>query len=78
MHIAPPQRLGTTPSDTPTHWSQTVMYLDTPLAVKRGTAIKGSISIDQLRADDRCLSIVLSFALSTDAASVVTKRYTLQ
>ena len=52
------------------------MYLNTPVAVKKGDIIKGSITIAQLESDNRCLKILLTFSIND--GTVITKRYTLQ
>ena len=50
----------TGPSGTPTHWKQTLFYLEEPLKVEEGQELKGHIQVKRLKRDVRGLEIKLS------------------
>ncbi|XP_053304813.1 protein arginine N-methyltransferase 3 [Spea bombifrons] len=67
----PPVSFSTGPSAPRTHWKQTVFFLEKPVPVKAGQALKGKISVRKNRKDPRSLLIALSL-------NNTTQTYTLQ
>lgn len=60
--------VSTSPFHPPTHWKQTVFYLEEPLHVRQGDSISGTISFEQSMTQ-RDLSVRLSYALGNDNVS---------
>ncbi|XP_065835041.1 protein arginine N-methyltransferase 6-like [Oscarella lobularis] len=56
--------LSTSPWDEPTHWQQSVMYIEVPQKVEQDTKIKGSLEIRTNSENSRFLDIVLSFSVN--------------
>lgn len=51
--------LSTSPHLTPTHWRQTVFYIDRVLRIEKGEIIDGSISIQKYKHNFRDLAVEL-------------------
>ena len=47
--------LSTSPRCKPTHWKQTVFYLEKPISVKKGQVLEGHISVSRPPKDARGL-----------------------
>jgi len=52
-----PVRFSTSPSDTATHWKQTVFFFKEPLPVKQGENIQGRLKCHKNKNDSRSLDI---------------------
>ncbi|XP_063145644.1 protein arginine N-methyltransferase 3 [Candoia aspera] len=52
--------LSTSPCCTKTHWKQTMFFLENPISVEEGEALKGKITIHRNRKDPRALIVTLS------------------
>ncbi|KAM8705796.1 hypothetical protein ACLKA7_010142 [Drosophila subpalustris] len=48
---------STSPEETPTHWKQTVFFIDQPQAVQKGDVIRGKISSRRHQGDVRALRV---------------------
>ena len=59
-------KCSTGPFATPTHWKQTVFYIETPLKLTRGETIHGQISFEQ---HERDLNVQLLWELETKPIS---------
>jgi protein arginine N-methyltransferase 3 len=57
--------LRTGPQDAPTHWKQTVFYLQDPIPVHAGDVLDGTLAVARSKHDQRALDISLSFTLSS-------------
>ena len=44
---APVVRLPTGPSEAPTHWKQTLLYLERPLRLREGDAVRGTLRMSR-------------------------------
>ena len=53
--------LTTSPHTPPTHWKQTVFYLETPVKAKKDEVFKGKISVSRPPKDARGLLVKLQF-----------------
>lgn len=62
-----PITFTTSPSATETHWRQTVLILESPIAATKGTVISGRIQLKANRMSFRDLDIRLSFQVGSDA-----------
>jgi protein arginine N-methyltransferase 1 len=58
--------VSTGPFSPPTHWKQTVFYLETPMRLRKGEAITGQVSFEQHQRD---LNVRFSYELETYAAN---------
>ncbi len=56
-----PKILTTSIYSTPTHWQQTVFYLSTPIKMRKGEELTGSIGVTRSQTNFRDLDIKLSF-----------------
>ncbi|KAJ7393950.1 Protein arginine N-methyltransferase 3 [Desmophyllum pertusum] len=63
---------STSPSNSPTHWKQTVFYLEQPINVKQGQILEGFLSCTKSVKDPRSLdiSIDVSDAKNTSSCAV--------
>ena len=52
--------LSTSPWCKPTHWKQTVFYLEKPISVKKGQVLEGHISVSRPPKDARGLLVKIS------------------
>lgn len=59
-------RSSTGPFSNPTHWKQTVFYIETPVSLMKGETIHGQISFEQ---HERDLNVRLLWELETKAIS---------
>merc|ERR1712216_401439 len=55
----------TSPRNTPTHWKQTLFYLEKPLAVKRGDILSGRLSSKRDHVNPRELNVTLQCQLES-------------
>eukprot|EP00049_Salpingoeca_infusionum_P023170 m.10721 g.10721 ORF g.10721 m.10721 type:complete len:512 (+) comp5606_c0_seq2:134-1669(+) len=53
----------TAPSAPPTHWQQTLMYLEKPVTVSVGTLIEGDLKCTRKQSNDRALQITLDYTI---------------
>jgi hypothetical protein len=68
---------GTAPADTPTHWMQTVFFLDQPLQAEFGDIVTGAITYHRNQKNPRHLDITLEYGLGLKA-SMHRQEYFLQ
>ena len=54
-----PVNLSTSPHTPPTHWKQTVFYLETPIKAKKDEVLPGKISVSRPPKDARGLLVKL-------------------
>ncbi|XP_072027007.1 protein arginine N-methyltransferase 6-like [Amphiura filiformis] len=59
--------ISTAPDKHTTHWKQTVMYLDEPVAVEQDTEISGNIVLTPGQVQKRCLDVSLTFQVQNTA-----------
>merc|ERR1719270_1117935 len=52
--------LSTSPQSKPTHWKQTVFYLERPISVKKGQTLTGKISVSRPPKDARGLLVEIT------------------
>ncbi|XP_017057629.1 protein arginine N-methyltransferase 1 [Drosophila ficusphila] len=57
FELPSPVTFSTSPTATPTHWKQTVFFIDQPQIVKEGDVISGKITSRRHREDVRALSV---------------------
>lgn len=67
-----PLRFATGPDARPTHWKQTVFYLEDTLVVKKGETVRGTFSCAPNAQNPRDLDIVIEYEL--DGAVCKAKR----
>ena len=75
--------MHTGPSDTPTHWKQTVFYLRDDISVTEGDEISGTLACQPTIANRRFLDINIKFrhiltSTNTPAGCEVSLEYTMQ
>ena len=75
---ANPVVFGTAPADTPTHWMQTVFFLNTPLHAEVGDLVCGTITYHRNKRNARHLDITLAYGLGEAPASLITQAYCLE
>ena len=51
----------TVPHGTPTHWKQTLFYLDPAVRVTPGEVVPGSITVSRPKGDARSIDVQLRF-----------------
>jgi hypothetical protein len=56
--------LSTSPYKKQTHWKQTVFYLDSPIEVKGGDVIKGSINVCKATENTRELNVRIDYSFN--------------
>ena len=54
--------LSTSPRAKPTHWKQTVFYLEKPISVSKGQILQGNISVSRPPKDARGLLVKITIA----------------
>jgi len=54
------QRFSTSPSDVPTHWKQTVFFLNDPVSVQKDDTVKGRLKCRKHKKDNRALDVTIS------------------
>eukprot|EP01112_Ceratiomyxa_fruticulosa_P019796 TRINITY_DN6568_c0_g1_i2.p1 TRINITY_DN6568_c0_g1~~TRINITY_DN6568_c0_g1_i2.p1 ORF type:complete len:590 (-),score=126.34 TRINITY_DN6568_c0_g1_i2:79-1731(-) len=58
----PGQGFSTSPTETPTHWKQTVFFLETPLRnLMKGDCLKGNINVSRNKRNFRNLDIFIEY-----------------
>eukprot|EP00128_Syssomonas_multiformis_P004636 Colp12_sorted_trinity150504_noHs@31719 len=68
-----PVYFGTGPQHKYTHWKQTVLYLQTPVMLKKGDSIDGTISVKPNAENHRAIDIDLDYTVKfTDGQQSVT------
>ena len=65
-----PVRLSTSPYSKSTHWRQTLLYLNTPIRVKAGKTMHGSIAIRKSLVNFRDLDIKVSYHYKDEESDV--------
>jgi protein arginine N-methyltransferase 1 len=60
---APVVRLPTGPSEAPTHWKQTLLYLEQPLRLREGDAVRGTLRMRRGSENPRHLDIEATYSL---------------
>ncbi|XP_028399544.1 protein arginine N-methyltransferase 3-like [Dendronephthya gigantea] len=68
---------STHPTSPPTHWKQTLFYLESPLALRKDELIDGTLQCRKNRKDPRSLDIVLEIRDNISKQLMINK-YTLQ
>ena len=59
-----PIRLSTSPYSKPTHWKQTIYYLNEPINAKEGCELHGSMAVRKSQKNHRDLDIKISYHYS--------------
>ncbi|KAH8758259.1 protein arginine N-methyltransferase 1 [Hyaloscypha finlandica] len=62
-----PVRVSTGPFSPPTHWKQTVFYLEKPVKMRKGQALTGEVSFEQYQRD---LNVRFSYEYESSSANV--------
>jgi protein arginine N-methyltransferase 1 len=73
-----PTRFSTGPKSRATHWKQTVFYLQEPVTVRRGDALRGTITVRRNARNPRDLDIDLEGALEGSHAYSMRQSYRLR
>jgi len=68
--IHKPIKFSTGPNYQPTHWKQTVFYMNDELAVNKGESINGTISCVQNSKNCRDLDITINYSFDGESCSV--------
>jgi protein arginine N-methyltransferase 1 len=63
-----PVRVSTGPFSPPTHWKQTVFYLEKPVEMRKGDALTGEVSFEQYQRD---LNVRFSYEYESSSANGV-------
>ncbi|KAH8750857.1 HNRNP arginine N-methyltransferase [Hyaloscypha sp. PMI_1271] len=63
-----PVRVSTGPFSPPTHWKQTVFYLEKPVKMRKGQALTGEVSFEQYQRD---LNVRFSYEYESSSANGV-------
>ena len=72
-----PVYFSTGPEVTPTHWKQTVLYLENPLTATVGDIVKGKISFKRLSTNHRGLTFDVEYGLN-GGEKMFTQTYILE
>ena len=75
MEVRKPTTFTTGPQGTPTHWKQTLLYLEHPQEVAAGARITGTLHVAKNAGNPRAVDVRLSFAV--DGSAVTTQLYHL-
>ncbi|PFX29574.1 protein arginine N-methyltransferase 3-like isoform X2 [Stylophora pistillata] len=69
---------STSPSNSPTHWKQTVFYLEKPINVTQGQALEGFLSCTKSVKDPRSLDIIIEVSDVKTQKQLCCQSYLLQ
>lgn len=69
VELVPGAWLSTAPADEPTHWRQTIFYLDAPLPVELDCRLRGSAELRQNAANPRCWDVTIAYACDRPRAA---------
>ena len=69
-----PVFFSTSPAAKPTHWKQTLFYLDTPMMVEVGDVIEGNLKASQCVGDERHWDIEFQYKSGT-SMTLRTQKY---
>lgn len=67
--------LDTTPTETPTHWKQTMLLLKDPREFKSGDVVKGSLDVRANKINTRQLIVTLTLPTEAEEAGAATVSY---
>lgn len=69
-----PLRFSTGPESRPTHWKQTVFYLDEALVIKKGETVRGAFTCRPNASNPRDLDIEIEYELDGEVCKVKRKQ----
>jgi len=69
---------STSPSNSPTHWKQTVFYLEKPIDVTQGQVLEGFLSCNKSVKDPRSLDITIEVSDAKTQKKLCRQSYLLQ
>lgn len=69
---------STSPSNSPTHWKQTVFYLEQPINVTQGQVLEGFLSCTKSVKDPRSLDIIIEVSDEKTQKQLCRQSYVLQ
>jgi len=69
---------STSPSNSPTHWKQTVFYLEQPINVTQGQILDGFLSCTKSVKDPRSLDIIIEVSDAKTRKQLCRQSYLLQ
>lgn len=69
---------STSPSNSPTHWKQTVLYLEQPISVTQGQVLQGFLSCTKSVKDPRSLDIIIEVFDAKTQKQLCRQSYLLQ
>lgn len=70
--VSAPVVLSTAPEREPTHWKQTLFFLDEPLRLEQDDAVHGRIAFRKNANNSRCVDHTISFAVNNGPVTAKT------